>query len=93
MLPHEGGNPGAILHCRHGKPGRQGEALVLGEPAVASYQDWAQPPPPGAQVAGQERGWQAPGTATIPIDLTEDGDYRLSLQYHSQVPLDRAVRR
>ncbi len=87
VLPHEGGNPGAILHCRHGKPGRQGEALVLGEPAVANYQDWAQPPPPGAQVAGQERGWQAPGTATIPIDLTEDGDFRLSLQYHSQVPL------
>lgn len=87
VLRAEGGNPGAILGCAHGRPGRPGRAVILPEPAVAGFKDWDQPSPPAARVAGQERGWEAPGTATIPIELTRAGDYRLSLQYHSQVPL------
>ena len=87
VLADEGGDPGAILDCAHGKPERPGRAVIVPEPAVAGYTDWDQPSPPAAQVAGQERGWEAPGTATIPIELNHAGDYRLSLQYHSQVPL------
>ena len=94
VLPGEGHDhgeaifqPGATLNCPDDGPRRPGTAVVLAEPAVATYTDWNQPPGPGARVAGQERGFQAPGTATIPIDLPRAGDYRLSLQYHSQVPL------
>jgi hypothetical protein len=94
VLPGEGHEgpaavfqPGAPFHCPQGGTGRQGTAVVIPEPAVADYTDWRQPPPPGATVAGQERGWQAPGKATIPIRLQAAGDYQLSLQYHSQVPL------
>ncbi len=58
-----------------------------------SYTDWSQPPPPGAQVAGQERGWQAPGTAHDP-DRTHRGR---RLQALAPVPLagatDRPLRR
>jgi len=87
VLDDEGGDPGATLSCASGKPQRRGTAVVLAEPAIADYGDWDQPAPPDARVAGQERGWQAPGRATIPIELDRDGGYRLSLQYQSQVPL------
>ena len=86
VLADEGGNPGAIFECGNG-PRRGGEAVVLAEPALADYGDWDQPAPPAARVAGQERGWEAPGEATIGLDLPAQGDYGLSLQYHSQVPL------
>ena len=42
---------------------------------------------PGARLGGAGDGHDPDSTCT------EDGDYRLSLQYHSQVPLDRALRR
>jgi hypothetical protein len=87
VLADERGNPGAIFSCSGGPPDRQGEAVVLAEPALAEYTEWKSPAPPGARVAGQERGWRAPGTATIALDLPAAGRYALSLQYHSQVPL------
>ena len=40
---------------------------------------------------GQERGFDAPGTASIELDLAAPGSYELSLQYHSQVPLEVLV--
>ena len=86
VLADEGGNPGAIFECGNG-PQRGGEAVILAEPVLADYGDWDQPAPPAARVAGQERGWEAPGEATIGLDLPAQGDYGLSLQYHSQVPL------
>ena len=45
---------------------------------------------PEARVAGQERGWQAPGEATTELELPAGATgepWELSLQYHSQVPL------
>ncbi len=83
----EGGDPGAVYEC---PPGRQrpGEAVVLPEPALADYGDWDQPAPPAARVAGQESGWQAPGEARIDLSLPRPGRYALSLQYHSQAPLE-----
>jgi len=95
LLPREGSdqagaavfNPGATFGCRAGKPQRDGSAVVIPAPAVAPFADWRQPPPPEARVAGQERGFQAPGTATIELELPRAGEYALSLQYHSQVPL------
>ena len=94
VLPGEGHDgptavfqPGATFHCPDGGPRRRGDAVVIPKPAVARYANWRQPPGPGAEVAGQERGFQAPGTARITIELPKPGDYQLSLQYHSQVPL------
>jgi hypothetical protein len=84
----EGGNPGATLDCNGRPPKRRGTATVLPEPAVTSYEQWNTPAPPAERVAGQERGWQAPGTATIALHLPQPGQYALSLQYHSQVPLE-----
>jgi hypothetical protein len=86
VLDDERGDPGAVLSCEEIKR-RPGRAVVLREPIVAGYADWRTPAPPEARVAGQERGWQAPGEATIELELSERGEYALSLQYHSQVPL------
>ncbi|HEY8000437.1 MAG TPA: hypothetical protein VID76_00785 [Solirubrobacterales bacterium] len=98
ILPAEGTegavavfNPGASFDCAGGGPKRKGEAVVTPEPARAAYTAWRQPPPPDASVAGQDRGWQAPGSAAIALDLPTAGDYALSLQYHSQVPLTVSV--
>jgi hypothetical protein len=86
VLDSERGNPGAVFECAGGPPKRAGEATVLPEPALAEYTQWKLPAPPDARVGGQERGFQAPGQATISINL-DAGPQELSLQYHSQVPL------
>jgi hypothetical protein len=87
----EGGDPGAILDCVSGEgkriSERDGTAVVLDEPAVADYTSWNQPSPATPAAGGQERGFEAPGTADVELDLKPSTDYRLSLQYHSQVPL------
>jgi hypothetical protein len=85
ILENEKGNPGAVFPCQSGV--RPGEAVVLNAPELVDYTDWKTPAPPGSTVAGQERGWEAPGEATAKLDLAEDGDHSLSLQYQSQVPL------
>ena len=96
LLPREGStaagaaafNPGATFDCPTGGPKRSGQAVVFPEPALAVYERWDQPAPPDAMVAGQGLGWQAPGEATISLDLPRPGGYAISLQYHSQVPLE-----
>lgn len=88
VLPDERGNPGAVLDCDSEAPRRPGEAVVLEQPAVAAFDSWKTPPPPSDAAAGQERGWEAPGTATTKLSLPRGGHYALSLQYHSQVSLE-----
>ncbi len=87
----EGGNPGAILDCASAEGGRlsrrRGTATVLDEPEIFSYADWRTPPPPTPAAGGQERGFEAPGTASAKL-IPEPGRYRLSLQYQSQVALE-----
>jgi hypothetical protein len=77
-LPEDGA-AGRVLDC--GSPeGRHiaanpGEATVLPDPVVGAPQAWSRPSP-----------FDAPGDATQDLDLAP-GRWRLSLQYHSQVPL------
>jgi hypothetical protein len=87
----EKGNPGAILACSQLPAGRKGTATVLEQPALANYEDWKTPVPPRDTAAGQELGWDAPGTATNKLSLPRQGRYALSLQYHSQVELQLLV--
>ncbi len=84
----EKGNPGAILACSQLPDGRGGNATVLDEPATSNFNEWMTPVPPRDTAAGQELGWEAPGTATAKLSLPRNGRYDLSLQYHSQVPLE-----
>ena len=86
VLDDEDGNPGATFPCQAERQ-RPGEAVVLATPEFVDYTSWKTPASPDATVAGQARGWQAPGEATTNLELPEPGRYRLSLQYHSQVPL------
>ena len=92
VLPAEDGNPGAKLDCADGEghriSRRRGTADVIPEPALGEYTAWKTPPPVTPASGGQERGWAAPGTASIELDLAAPGSYELSLQYHSQVPLE-----
>jgi hypothetical protein len=83
--------PGADLNCGDLPQGRSGTAVVIDEPALASYTDWKQPLPPKHTAAGQGLGWEAPGEATTKLSLPRHGQYELSLQYHSQVPLEVVV--
>jgi hypothetical protein len=87
----EGGDPGAILSCSGGEgkrlSERDGTAVVLDDPLVADYTSWNQPKPAAPAAGGQERGFEAPGTASVDLNLEPSTDYRLSLQYQSQVPL------
>jgi hypothetical protein len=80
--------PGADLNCGDLPKGRTGSAVVIDQPAIASYSEWKTPTPPKHTAAGQGLGWEAPGTATIKLSLPGQDTYDLSLQYHSQVPLD-----
>ena len=81
---------------RAAPPKRDGEAGAARRAGPSpTTPSGATPAPPEARVAGQERGWQAPGdgddrarAARRPRRAT-----RLSLQYHSQVPLDGDRRR
>ena len=87
----EGGDPGAILHCQSAEgrrlAARKGTAVVLDTPVVVDYTDWRRPPLVDDAAGGQELGFDAPGTASADLNLPAPGRYRVSLQYHSQVPL------
>jgi len=88
ILPDEGGvspddgNPGAVLDCEleHADLAAEGgSATVLDEPLTGDQVGWS----PGFQL-------DAPATATQDL-AAPAGDWQLSLQYHSQVPLTVTV--
>ena len=56
------------------------------EPVLAG--PWRGPEPVETAAAGQEDAFLAPATATATLDLPRAGTYELSLQYHSQAPLE-----
>ncbi|MGH2987048.1 MAG: hypothetical protein ACRDLO_10225 [Solirubrobacterales bacterium] len=91
VLEDEGGDPGAILDCAELRPRRRGTAVVIAEPAVTRYSDWDLPALAEPAAGGQERGFAASGEASAELDLPEADTYALSLQYHSQVPLEVLV--
>lgn len=78
VLPGEGGDPGVIFDCedRHARAAqRRGTAIVLAEPVALEDGAWE-----------PARAFSAPGGASARVPL-EPGSWRISLQYHSQVPL------
>ena len=83
----EGGDPGAVLECPSPVAQRRGAAMILTEPAIGRYDEWETPAPADPAAGGQERGFEAPGTASIDLRLAP-GAYDLSLQYQSQVSIE-----
>lgn len=76
VLPDEGGDPGAPLACPAPEPGT---GVVLEAPVVGEQDGWA----PGFQL-------EAPAGASQELEVPQ-GDWEISLQYHSQVPLTLTV--
>jgi hypothetical protein len=76
VLPDEGGDPGAPLAC---PAPAAGDAEVLEAPVVGEQDGWT----PGFQL-------DAPAEASQELDVPA-GDWAISLQYHSQVPLTLTV--
>ena len=74
----EAGDPGVLLECGGGDINR-GIATVLDTPATVDQGDWE----PAAT-------FDAPGSAEVEIDAPA-GEWALSLQYHSQSPLNVSV--
>ncbi|MEJ7875175.1 MAG: hypothetical protein WKF62_00830, partial [Solirubrobacterales bacterium] len=74
VLP-EGGDPGLALDCSGSQPVEGAEATTLATPVTARYEDWSAAFP-----------LEAPDSATVALDVPA-GDWQISLQYHSQVPL------
>ena len=76
VLPDEAGDPGAPLGC---PAPEAGNAEVLDAPVVGEQDAWA----PGFE-------FDAPGDASQELEVPA-GDWAISLQYHSQVPLTLSV--
>ena len=70
----EGGEPGAVFDCATLEQASN-QSTVLEEPAAVDQDEWE----PGFYL-------EAPGAATVAV-TTPPGEWSLSLQYHSQVPL------
>jgi hypothetical protein len=87
----EDGDIGGVLDCDEALDRRRGVATVITGGRRAPFTDWQLPPPVETAAAGQERAFEPPGEARIKIQVPESGEYRLSLQYHSQVALDVLV--
>lgn len=84
----EGGAPG-VADCLE-PADREALASVFAlEPVLAD--DWRGTRPVETAAAGQERAFLAPATATASLALPAPGRYLLSLQYHSQAPLEVLV--
>ena len=90
VLPGENGAPGETLDCAEIRR-RPGEATVLTGFERMPFQSWETPAPTEDSAGGQELGFAAPGEATARVPVDRPGVYRLSLQYHSQVPLEVLV--
>ena len=78
VLPEEGGAPGAIA-CIDGAQAPIGETTILDDPVVGEQSGWA-----------PTFHFDAPGTRTQDLEVPS-GDWAISLQYHSQVPLTVSV--
>jgi hypothetical protein len=97
------GNPGATLDCTiaGGPAEREGEATVLGFPVLGSPEAWKGPDRVDDAAGGQENAFAAPATAeqlvrfprppTAVAPTPTSRQWDLSLQYHSQVPLEVLV--
>jgi len=90
------GAPGAMLDCftAEGKrliERRDGRTTVLAEPSTAGFRDWSGVEPIEPAAGGQELGFAAPAEASSELNVLGQGRHRLSLQYHSQVPLEVLV--
>ncbi len=94
VVEGEDGEIGALLDCDSAAARRGGAATVLDRRrAPLAIATGSFPSGPVDAAAGQERAFAAPGEATAELTLGMAGRYELSLQYHSQVPLERAHRR
>lgn len=60
-------------------------------PVVNDRSEYDRPPRVERAAGDQEDAFLAPATATAELQLPEPGAYELSLQYHSQVPIEVAV--
>ncbi len=90
VLEGEDGAPAVNLDCDQ-LGDRPGLATLLAPTAFVPYDEWDLPPLVEHAAGGQERAFEAPGEASATIPLPEPGAYELSLQYHSQVPLEVVV--
>jgi hypothetical protein len=81
----EAGAPGLVGCVEPADREALGSAFAL-EPALAG--PWQGPEPVETAAAGQEDAFLAPATASATLDLPRPGSYELSLQYHSQAPLE-----
>ena len=95
VIEGEGGDPGVDTFCitRAGEPADPTilASTFLVTPATGGYEEWQGTEPVEDAVGGQELGFAAPATATNRFELPEAGEYNLSLQYQSQVPLEVSV--
>jgi hypothetical protein len=73
VMPDEGGDPGAAMGCA--VEGFPSEAVVWPKPVVGEQDGWS-----------PSFAFDAPGRAAQELDAPA-GQWELSLQYHSQVPL------
>ncbi len=88
------GAPGALSACgADTRSSRRSATASVFEttPVVVERSDWNLPKQVETAAAGQDTAFLAPGKATVALDLPEAGEYELSLQYHSQAPLQIVV--
>ena len=78
-LSPDDGNPGAILDCREDVIAADAEGVYLTTPVVGGQEAWR----PGFQL-------EAPASAGLMLEPPA-GEWAISLQYHSQVPLKVSV--
>lgn len=86
--------PGALSACTADERARDRPTVATvfeTTPAVAARSAWRSPERVATAAAAQEDAFGAPGTAKVDLDLPEPGEYELSLQYHSQAPLEILV--
>ncbi len=88
------GAPGAPSSCAANARSSQRRATASvfeTTPVVAERSDWNVPKQVETAAAGQDTAFLAPGEATVALEVPKAGGYELSLQYHSQAPLQIVV--
>ncbi len=88
VIEGERGDPGVeTTQCL----GRVSASRFETTPATGGYEEWKGVERVEDAVGGQQLAFVSPGKAVNRFDLPEPGEYDLSLQYHSQVPLKVSV--